>query len=407
MANYQLLKADIDEKVYQNGLQEITGENLNYVLNAMVTTLGAEYQFAGVATIGTNPGTPDAKVFYIANGKGTYTKFGSLEVTEDEVVVLYWDTAWHKEATGIASQAKLTELDQIAKRNEYNIKAQCISRQLKNLYDKDSPFIVHGKCLNILDGKEIVSERFSISDYIPVEPNTTYTRGSSYGYQNQMCFYDENGAFISGDEGGNGYNLTFQTPANCRYLRITTEDARSGYYLNLGNSTEYTPFYFILDNEKISERIDKSKLDTSLVTGIETENLYNKDTLVVGHYIDGNGDLSPASGFNATDYIPVEPNTIYTIFTDYNALENSAFYNQNKEKISLFNEYTTNYYKRITTPANCHYIRCSIKDANKNVVMIYKGEEYRKSYPYGPLLKLSGIDIPNNIIFISQNGRGK
>ena len=112
MANYQLLKADIDKKVYQNGHQEITGSNLNSVLNAMVTTLGAEYQFAGVATIATNPGTPDAKVFYIANGKGTYTKFGSLEVTEDEVVVLYWDTAWHKEATGIASQAKLTELEE-------------------------------------------------------------------------------------------------------------------------------------------------------------------------------------------------------------------------------------------------------------------------------------------------------
>ena len=111
MANYQLLKADIDAKVYQNGKQEITGENLNYVLNQMVTTLGAEYQFAGVATINTNPGTPDAKVFYIANGKGTYTNFSNLEVTEDEVVVLYWDTAWHKEETGIASQAKLTELE--------------------------------------------------------------------------------------------------------------------------------------------------------------------------------------------------------------------------------------------------------------------------------------------------------
>lgn len=111
MANYQLLKADIDAKVYQNGKQEITGANLNSVLNAMVTTLGAEYQFAGVATIDTNPGTPDAKVFYIANGKGTYTNFGGLEVTEDEVVVLYWDTAWHKEATGIASHAKLTELE--------------------------------------------------------------------------------------------------------------------------------------------------------------------------------------------------------------------------------------------------------------------------------------------------------
>lgn len=110
MANYQLLKADIDAKVYENAHREITGENLNAVLNAMVTTLGAEYQFAGVATIDTNPENSDAKVFYIANGKGTYTNFGGIEVTEDDVVVLYWDTAWHKVSTGIASNSKLTAL---------------------------------------------------------------------------------------------------------------------------------------------------------------------------------------------------------------------------------------------------------------------------------------------------------
>ena len=111
MSNYNSLKATIDANIKQNGNQEITGQILNSVLNAMVTTLGTGYQFAGVATIATNPGTPDAKVFYIANGKGTYEKFGGLEVTEDEMVVLYWDSSWHKVATGIASQEKLSELE--------------------------------------------------------------------------------------------------------------------------------------------------------------------------------------------------------------------------------------------------------------------------------------------------------
>ena len=110
MSNYNSLKATIDANIKQNGNQEITGQILNSVLNQMVTTLGTGYQFAGVATIATNPGTPDAKVFYIANGKGTYEKFGGLEVTEDDVVVFYYDTAWHKVSTGIASNQKLTEL---------------------------------------------------------------------------------------------------------------------------------------------------------------------------------------------------------------------------------------------------------------------------------------------------------
>ena len=116
MSNYNSLKTTINASIKQNGNQEITGQILNSVLNQMVTTLGAGYQFAGVATLdpATDPGTPDAKVFYIANGKGTYTNFGGLQVTEDDVVVLYWDTEWHKVQTGIATQAKLSELDLIA-----------------------------------------------------------------------------------------------------------------------------------------------------------------------------------------------------------------------------------------------------------------------------------------------------
>ena len=113
MSNYNNLKTAIDANIKQNGNQEITGPVLNSVLNAMVDTLGAGYQFAGIAVSDTNPGTPDAKVFYIANGKGAYTNFGGLEVTKDEVVVLYYDTEWHKVSTGIASQAKLSELQTI------------------------------------------------------------------------------------------------------------------------------------------------------------------------------------------------------------------------------------------------------------------------------------------------------
>ena len=134
MSNYNSLKATIDANIKQNGNQEITGPILNSVLNQIVNILGTGYQFAGVATIATDPGTPDAKVFYIANGKGTYEKSGGINVTEDEVVVLYWDTAWHKVATGIASQAKLSELE--GKTDELSLKigdANGIKADLSNV----------------------------------------------------------------------------------------------------------------------------------------------------------------------------------------------------------------------------------------------------------------------------------
>ena len=112
MANYNSLKTAIKSAVdWNNNNNEISGNDVLSVLLAMVNSLGSDYQFVGVATPTINPGSPDQKVFYIANGKGTYTNFGGVKVTEDEVVILCWDSSWHKVPTGIASQAKLSELD--------------------------------------------------------------------------------------------------------------------------------------------------------------------------------------------------------------------------------------------------------------------------------------------------------
>ena len=112
MANYNSLKTAIKSAVdWNNNNNEISGNDVLSVLLTIVNSLGNGYQFIGVATPTTNPGSPDQKVFYIANGKGTYTNFGGVKVTEDEVVILTWDSSWHKVPTGIASQAKPSELD--------------------------------------------------------------------------------------------------------------------------------------------------------------------------------------------------------------------------------------------------------------------------------------------------------
>ena len=93
MANYQTLKAAINAVIKANGNKEITGTVLNEVLLAMVNSLGAGYQFAGVATPSTNPGTPDQKVFYIASQAGTYTNFGGA-VVSDCIAIFEWNGIW-------------------------------------------------------------------------------------------------------------------------------------------------------------------------------------------------------------------------------------------------------------------------------------------------------------------------
>ena len=72
------------------------------------------FAFMGTAVLTptpTDPGTPDQKMVYIAVEPGIYTNFGNLVVADGEVALLKYDSSWTKEATGIASQAKLTKLE--------------------------------------------------------------------------------------------------------------------------------------------------------------------------------------------------------------------------------------------------------------------------------------------------------
>lgn len=62
---YEALKQTISQKINDNTNKEITPAKVREALNAMVDSLGANSQFAGVATTSTNPGTPEQKVFYV------------------------------------------------------------------------------------------------------------------------------------------------------------------------------------------------------------------------------------------------------------------------------------------------------------------------------------------------------
>lgn len=95
MSNYANLKSAIQSVIKTNENNEITGQLLQTELLAMITTLGYGYQFMGIASPDTVPGTPDAKVFYIAYAPGTYTNFGGIAVTG--LCVLKYATGWVKE----------------------------------------------------------------------------------------------------------------------------------------------------------------------------------------------------------------------------------------------------------------------------------------------------------------------
>ena len=108
MANYNGLKSSINNNIYENQTQQITGTVLNAILNEMVTTLGAGYQFAGVAYVGMIPAEPDGRIFYLA-GEGIYTSFDGIQVPQGKLGILKWDSRWHLETIdGLGGGANLT-----------------------------------------------------------------------------------------------------------------------------------------------------------------------------------------------------------------------------------------------------------------------------------------------------------
>lgn len=85
MGNYEELKAAVSSVIKTNGNQEITGQVLQNTLTTLISQVGANATFAGIATPDTAPGTPDQNVFYIAGQSGVYANFGGYKVTKNAV----------------------------------------------------------------------------------------------------------------------------------------------------------------------------------------------------------------------------------------------------------------------------------------------------------------------------------
>lgn len=118
MGGYTELKAAIAAVIKTNGKNEITGAILQNVLKTIVSTVGANRVFAGIADANTNPGTPDGNVFYVAYTAGNYVSFVSgstyITVNPGELAILYNSTAnWGKYVIGLSANGVYSLLDAV------------------------------------------------------------------------------------------------------------------------------------------------------------------------------------------------------------------------------------------------------------------------------------------------------
>lgn len=101
MGNYEQLKQAVSDVIKSNGNQEITGAILQNALLTIISTIGDNATFIGIAKPDTNPGTPDQNVFYLASQSGVYANFDGVELKDEVLVFTNKNGGWSSVETGI------------------------------------------------------------------------------------------------------------------------------------------------------------------------------------------------------------------------------------------------------------------------------------------------------------------
>ena len=260
MANWTTLKAAITNVIKTNGNQEITGAVLQNSLNSIVSAVGENATFAGIATPSTNPGAPDGNVFYLATKAGTYSNFNGIEITSGEAVILEWRGSWVKKTTGFATQQQFSELDTY-KATTYNSIFKMGDAVLGNGYMSGTGAwsvsdIAHHICMPIHAGDRFIikaNANFPCTFAILSD----YNRDNKNG--DRVQFAEGESRVVVNTNSEKSYTVTSE---NAKYLCINVSDRGNDY---MPSSLIVNGYDYSIDfRSNINWSINNSKLLTDI-----------------------------------------------------------------------------------------------------------------------------------------------
>lgn len=301
MGGYTELKAAIAAVIKTNGNNDITGAILQNVLKTIVSTVGANRAFAGIADANTNPGTPDGNVFYVAYTAGNYVSFVSgstyITVNPGELAILYNSAAnWGKYVIGLSANGVYSLLDAVNQINatgrfSYN-DTPALGSNANSL--RVRTFLVAGQpyqfTLTPVGGNAPVNIQgikadgtFDIIGSMTLTPDgTTKTVTPTENYYGFTIFYGSKTTATS-------VNVLFEAP--------TTEGM--GLPDGMGDATNFYPDPFIEAGSNIKEL---EGVQNVFVTG-KPEYYADRIVLPVGSFLGVVLDLSQFPYNPTTDYL--------------------------------------------------------------------------------------------------------
>lgn len=393
MGNYEQLKQAVADVIKTNGNQEITGVIIQNTLLSIISTVGSNATFAGIATPTTNPGTPDQNVFYLASEPGIYINFGGVELIDQVIVLINKSGNWVKKDSGIATNAESLKLDA-----KFNLYKMAIFSD--NLLNKNGSFI-DGKYINGISGNKIslgTNSDYAISDYIPVKGGSKYlgyniVEGGAYS-----AFFDKNLNAISLFKS----NQNTTAPENATWCRLSC--LKSILYSAIFSErsepfTEYIPYNDSFDVELLKRSLN---------------NRFSVDLwkLINGKLINVDGSVGSNDSFSASDFIPfnIKKGLFFKLQTSTNKYVSCiALYDENKQFVKSYSNIDTvvseHIIKSEDIPDNVVYFRCTIEpgkgaslDPNINS---YK--QYDNYVIYGELIESEKIKEVSNDVILLKN----
>lgn len=332
------------------------------LLNAIRDAFSKGYLFAGVATTDTNPGTPEGKVFYIANGKGIYTNFGGFEVTDDDDFAIFtYDDAWAKSNVAISSSGggiaqtmvETTYADLKSMRDNgtltqgmwYRITDyECTTTQA-NTISAGNKFDV----IVLATGTNSLSEQARAINHTPQDGETDYFANSNLSaWQIWYCLDNDANRFAWADstngkgviyrmidEWGNECGYDFKNIMYVRYKLIApVYEGDSAYYKRGANiiSSEITngALAYIWAGTENAEHQWSSSLK-SQTTG-ESKSFYTFSLISNDNVIDGS--IQGICKYNVVKSVMQLPNIVaFNLTTEYGFLLN--YFGDNCGELSL------------------------------------------------------------------------
>lgn len=251
MAKWSDLKAAIAELIKNNSNQEITGQVLQNVLNNIVSSVGENSTFAGIATPATNPGAPDGNVFYLAVAPGVYSNFGGIQIVDGEAAILEWRGSWVKKTTGFATQQHFSELD---KKSAFAIDYKADNRTTRLQVLKSSRKT--GKILSYRNG---LTGELTVEMYIGTSMDDQYWQDDSFWANifpsTKLPFI--NVTFIT--------NETYSSPDRARGALPSTYYKKEGLIFSFkDNNNRYRSYLYLgqINNIQSYIPIDKYSFET-------------------------------------------------------------------------------------------------------------------------------------------------